>query len=216
MNFVGRDQTGRLFVGSAADVRFYCDALSVEEIRAEMARRGDLRYVGLTAGTALDGKAAIETGIRNGMERTLSAWVDPGTGSAMLPVLDSRDERDGALHGAGWGIREGRIVARLDGLGEWETGATAPTGTWTHIALAFDGTTAHVYVNGREVAVRTYRAEPERLSPKCYRIACAQATEAPESRTYFTGSIRDVRIYGRKLSPEELAGTAREMATQPR
>jgi hypothetical protein len=204
LNLVGRDGAGRLFAGSVADVRFFNTALNGEEVEADRLRSGDLLGRFLAKARRFDGSADDETGIRNGMARTLAVWVKDGEGS----VIDARDERDGGLHGAGLTLRAGQVVARLDGVGEWATSVAVEAGAWRHLALAFDGRTARLFVDVAQAAQRAYRSEAGRLSPKNYRIAGSRSSEEAAGHTTFRGELRDVRIYDRALGAPEVAAAA--------
>ncbi len=204
LNFVGRDASSGRFAGSVADVRFYNRALIPEEVEADRLRSGDLLGRFLVQARRFDGASDEETGIRNGLARTLAAWVKDGEG----PVIDSRDERDSGLHGAGLALRGGQVVARLDGVGEWATGVAVEPGAWRHLALAFDGRTARLFIDGAQAAQKAYRADPGRLSPKNYRIAGSRSNEEASGRAFFRGELRDVRVYDRALGAPEVAATA--------
>ncbi len=210
-NYVGRDATGMHYAGQATDIRFYNVALADEEVARELRRRGDLMGAFLPRAVEFVASTPMETGVRNGLVRTLAAFVRPdeaADGPEYQAVLDSRDERDAALTGAGLGIAGGKVRVRLDGVGYWDTGVAVTLGKWQHVALAFDGKSAHLFVDGREVATRTYDAKPGRLAPKCYRIGYTQTGEDPATRVFFRGALREVRVYSRALTGAEVAELA--------
>lgn len=209
-NYLGRDWAGALFKGSLEDVRFYNVALTAAEVREERARRGDLLgQFSPTAATEFNGTSTIaESGVRNGRVRTLSAWVKPRTSHDVTnyeAVFDSDDERGGA-QGCGIGLDAGRWVARLDGVGNWATNVSATLGRWQHVALAFNGTTATLFINGVQAATRSYTgpASDAAAAGKCYRIGYSQTTEDTVTRQFFDGWILNARIHDRALTAAQI------------
>jgi len=199
--YLGRDAAGRCFTGRLEDVRVYNVPLTPAEVAAEAARRGSrLGEFFTTAPATFDGSTtARESGVRSGLERTLSAWINPRTaaaGQAYTPVIDSRDELTGRT-GNGFGIADGRIVVQLDDTPLWDTGLGMRPGVWQHVAVAFNGTTAKVFVNGVVAATKSYTADVTSLPSKNYRIGYAQTTADSATRSFFDGQIYDLRIEDR-------------------
>lgn len=209
-NYLGRDWAGALFKGSFDDVRFYNVALTAAEVRQESARRGDLLgQFSPTVATDFNGTSTTaESGVRNGRVRTLSAWVKPRTSDDVTnyeAVFDSDDERGGA-QGAGIGLDAGKWVARLDGVGNWATNVTATLGKWQHVTLAFNGTTATLFINGVQAATRSYTgpANDAAAAGKCYRIGYSQTAEDTATRQFFDGWILNARIHDRALTAAQI------------
>ena len=209
-NYLGRDWAGALFKGNLEDARFYNVALTGTEVRQEMARRGDLLgQFSPTAATDFNGTTTIsQSGVPNGRVRTLTAWVKPRTSDDVTnyeAVLDSGDERNGGA-GSGLGLDAGKWVARLDGLGLWATNVSATLGKWQHVAVAFNGSTATLFVNGVQAATRSYTgpASDAAASGKCFRVGYSQTTEDTATRQFFDGFILNARIHDRALTPAQL------------
>ena len=199
--YLGRGAAGGFFTGRLEDVRVYNVPLTRAEIVAEAARRGSRLGQFFTAAPATfdGGTTARESGVRTGLERTLSAWINPrvaDAGQPSAPVIDSRDERSGRT-GNGFGIAAGRIVVQLDDSPPWDTGIRVRPGVWQHVAVAFNGTAATVFVNGVATATTTYAADVGSLPSKNYRIGYSQATEDAATRSFFDGQIYDLRIEDR-------------------
>ncbi|MEY2600014.1 MAG: hypothetical protein RLZZ142_2273, partial [Verrucomicrobiota bacterium] len=206
-NYLARDWGGTLFKGSLAEPRFYNVPLAADELELERLRRGTtLGVVAPVAPLVLSGTATVlETGVRNGRTRTLSAWVKPArVDGSYQAVLDSGDELEGRP-GNGLGIRSGKWIAKLDGLGEWETKVLAPLGKWQHVALAFDGSQARFLVNGRSVASCSYPGpvKDSEATGKCFRVGYSQSSAEAE-RVFFEGSLLNVRVESRMLSASDL------------
>ena len=205
-NYLARDWAGSLFHGAIDDARFFNVALSPAEIREEMHRRAAmLGQFSPRVATDFDGTSTTaQSGVPNGRVRTLSAWVRPRSSddvSNYEAVFDSRDERSGSTSGSGLGLDNGRWTARLDGLGLWNTNVTATMNEWQHVALAFDGSTATLFINGSQVATRSYSgpATDADAAGKTYRIGYSQTTTDTNSRQFFDGEILNARIFDRAL-----------------
>lgn len=209
-NYLGRDWAGSLFKGCFEDVRFYNVAMTAAEILAEASRRGALiGQFSPTTATDFNGTTTTaQSGVRNGRIRTLSAWVKPRTSKAVSnyeAVFDSTDERFGRS-GSGLGLNAGKWVARLDNFGNWATNVPATMGKWQHVALAFNGSTATLFINGVQAATRSYSgpALDSDAAGKCYRLGFSQTTVLTTSRQFFDGWIRNARIHDRALTAVQL------------
>jgi hypothetical protein len=212
-NFLGRDWGGLLFKGAFEDVRFFNVARTSAEIREELSRRGSLLgQLSPSAPSDFNGTSTLgQTGVRNGRIRTLSAWVNPRTSPDVAnyqAIIDSRDERGGS-HGSGIGLDNGKWVARLDGVGYWTpagTGNVVKLNQWQHVALAFNGTNAWFFIDGVQVATRTYSgpASDAAAAGKCYRLGFSQSGESTSTRVFFNGQILNARIHDKALGAAQI------------
>ena len=210
-NYMARNWNGALFSGSIEDARFYNVTLTEAEVGEEMTRRGDMlgQFAPRTP-VSFDGTSTLaQSGVPNGRVRTLSAWLRPRTSkdvSNYEAVFDSGDELR-AGEGSGFGLNRGRWVVRLDGLGLWETNVSATLNRWQHVALAFNGSTATLFVDGVKVATRSYTgpAADTDAAGKCFRIGYSQTTEDTASRQFFDGDILNARIFDRALTASQIA-----------
>lgn len=83
--------------------------------------------------------------------------------------------------------------------------APLPAGRWSHVAVVYDLKELSLYVNG----VLQGRAPlgPTRTTEEINAVVVGGTCGFPfNPRDYFTGSIRQVRIYGRNLAPREFLG----------
>lgn len=81
--------------------------------------------------------------------------------------------------------------------------ADLPTGRWVHLAGTFDGTTMRLYVDGVECATMD---RPGPVKPNAFPL-CLGSYEAGH-QAHFVGRLDDVRLYGRALSPADIARLA--------
>jgi hypothetical protein len=117
------------------------------------------------------------------------AYGSANTDQAMFIGLTGDD-----LYGGGYG----NDVFKTD---FWEIGV------WHHITLTYDGTTARLYADGIEVA----------SAVKAWNLVASRARigqQVNDLNEFWVGSVDDVRIYSKALSPEEVAGLAGQ--TKPR
>ena len=207
-HFIGRDWDGACFAGDIEDARFYNVARTNDEIREDMLRRGDaLGTFFLATPHHATNNVVCHSGVRNGRTRTLMAWVKVRTSpdvAGYTPVFDCRDERGSS--GNGLGLDAGKLKARLDNTGYWTTSVPVTPGTWQHLALSFNGSTATLFTNGVPAATRTYPgpAGDDGAASKNYRIGFEQTSEDVASRTFFDGEMLSARIYERALTAAEI------------
>lgn len=209
-NYLARDWAGSLFKGSFEDVRFYNVALTASEVRAERLRRGD-RLGQFSPAAALDfnGTTTVnESGVRNGRIRTLSAWVKPRSSDNVTnyeAIFDSTDERFNRT-GSGLGLNNGKWVARLENFGNWATDVAVVLGKWQHVALAFNGSTATLFINGTQAATRSYTAPnlDSGVAGKCFRIGYSQISSTLSTRQYYDGLILNAQIHDRALTADQI------------
>ena len=202
--YLGRSATGGHFAGRIDDARFYNVTRSDSEVAAEMDRRGAVLGAFYTdAPKVFDGTSTTdESGVPNGLERTLTALIKPASSANVSyyeAVFDSNDELFGRI-GSGFGLDDGKFVVRLDGLGFWNTEVAVQLGVWQEVTVAFNGTEAYLYVDGEQMASRSYTAIPNALAGKNYRLGFGQADN--DSLSYFHGEIRDAKIMDRMILPD--------------
>ena len=73
------------------------------------------------------------------------------------------------------------------------------TGTWTHLAATYNGSTLRLYVNGVSVVAAPDDRDAEQLEH-----AVADRRQHASWDEWFRGLIDDVRIYNRALSAAEI------------
>ena len=85
-----------------------------------------------------------------------------------------------------------------------DSGQAPATGQWQHLSATYDGTTARYYVNGTQVATRTFTGNVG--DSNNWRIGAYGATPFG----FFKGAIDDVRIYNRGLTAAEVQSDMNE------
>lgn len=151
------------------------------------------------------------TSLRN-VGFTLSAWFTwDRLGTSDVNFITGKGMTNLELHtGGGAGVNGLRFVpagypnTSLDALNVITTG-------WNHVAAAYDGSSAYLYVNGRLAASRTITSSNDLLSDTTPFYLGRRS-----DGTYgFAGKLDDVRLYNRILSPAEIASLAAGQSATP-
>lgn len=137
---------------------------------------------------------------------TVSAWVKPSTGPNPGDFADRIVE---SAYTTGFALAyfnngSDRVVS-LSVQGNPLFGSQGvPLGEWTHVTATFDGAIANIYVNGVLDATgdNTGFVTPGSVSLPIY---VGTYFNAPGELASFRGAIDDVRVYGRALSPSDVA-----------
>jgi hypothetical protein len=137
---------------------------------------------------------------------SLAAWVRDGSGTLM-----SRMDEAGLQTGYHVHLEKGRVQVNLvqrwlDDAIRVETERSLEPGRWHHLAVTYDGSRVAsgivVYVDGK----------PERVKVHLDFLNSSFATKQPfrigAGREPFRGAIDDVRVYRRRLLPEEVGWIA--------
>ncbi len=95
-----------------------------------------------------------------------------------------------------------RCDIRANGVTQMITApAPLPTGVWTHVALTLDGQNGIIYVNGAPVVTNAATLSPLDVEAQTNHLGRSKFIADP----YFNGQIASFRVYGRALSPVEIA-----------
>ncbi len=170
---------------------------------------GDASYApGRTGGLAfsLDGNDAINLGgltLKN--EWTVAAWVNPSvvpaTGRVTIVGADSSG-RDWSI-----GLLDGRFVAHYKNGQVLDSGVTASTHVWTHVAATLRGSLLSLYIDG---VVRASVDIGDAYIPATTGLRIGST--AFNNAGFFTGLIDEVSIVERGVSDTEIS-TLRDSGT---
>ena len=133
--------------------------------------------------------------LTNGL--TLMAWVKPArvAGSRLIDKAPAGTDRAFLFdtHPA----NHLRFITRFGGLGTKEA---IPVGQWTHVAATFDGMARRLYING-QLAAQATATKPGTLDTTDLPLRFGADSDGGSR---FAGTLDEIRIYSRPLSPAEL------------
>ncbi|MGC8668082.1 MAG: DUF1553 domain-containing protein [Chthonomonadales bacterium] len=163
----------------------------------------------------LDGNGYVDAGPLSGFLRTdrfsYGAWVFPVSSDAMTIVSHMDDSQD--FRGWDLYLTGGKAMVHL--IHKWDTDAirvdartNLELNKWSHVFVTYDGSGkaagVHLYINGKPVPTDVFKDS----------LRGTLATDKPlvigrrNPSAPFKGMIRDVRLYRRELTPEEVADLA--------
>jgi hypothetical protein len=231
--YIGGRSGSDLFNGMLRDVRFYNRAVYDSEIKKMAGMVGHWTFAEGAGTTAADSSGqgntanlsggatwtsdcagnnnALLTNGTGGIAQTASMVTPPDAGTVAFWMRSTGTPTGTArIMGLGgdWEIRQindGRVISDLCGDGATTVGTVTPlteVGRWYHFAATFDSDndTYAIYVDGKlelsgtnSVAMSTQAANY---------LSFGTRTGTTE---YWSGALRDVRIYNRRLCPTEIA-----------
>ncbi len=136
---------------------------------------------------------------------TLSAWIKVNTFADWAGILTKGINtspyamqiwHDGTLRfSANWGAPAGGV-----GGGSWNSTISMSTNQWHHVAVTYDGATIRFYING----VLDFYQPAVALHFGVVNESMTLGADFPGGDEYFSGTIREARLYGRALSGAEV------------
>lgn len=101
-----------------------------------------------------------------------------------------------------WHLEVNRDAGTI-GFARWDVypssgSAKLPVGTWAHVAVTFDGTTARFYLNGMETGSGSFSFGPKKDARVHF------GSDDPDGGNAFNGALDDVRLYDTVLSADEV------------
>jgi glucose/arabinose dehydrogenase/fibronectin type 3 domain-containing protein len=137
-----------------------------------------------------------------GSRMTLSAWVQPtATMSGWRTIMQKEPDAYFLNASTSTPMRPAGGVALSTGSQPVVVGPTAnPLNAWTYVALTYDGSALHLYVNGTEVATNSTTGTIQSTTGQ---LSIGGNTPYGE---YFQGLIDEVRVYNRALTQNEVQG----------
>ena len=159
---------------------------------------------------------------------TLSLWLnlasDPNCdgNSNWRSILHKSPDLYGPWAGYAIVMDENRTLTWDTGNGVTDRwfllGITLPVGRWTHLVLTYDAETGlkQAFQDGVLKDSKVVGAGPLVANTSPLQLGFAAASATPNGYGNFDGSMDDVRIYSRTLSPSEVAGLFGPVAISPR
>ncbi|MEM7516625.1 MAG: LamG domain-containing protein, partial [Planctomycetota bacterium] len=139
---------------------------------------------------------------------TLEAWVRVDSPQPNAGIVATDGDSAGLVGVAS--SQAAAIIVRPVGTSSFQSSVapalSLPTGTWTHHAGTYDGTTMRVYVNGVLEASNTVSMPPQDVdvTPLLF-LGVRQA--AGQTPNYFRGALDEVRVWDYVRSEGQIAAT---------
>jgi hypothetical protein len=157
-----------------------------------------------TGGALVNHSASIDA-ITKGA--TVAAWVYRLSATTGFSVVLSRQigTTSGEYY---WLGLSGDYAAISSSATPMISTTTVPMGTWTHLAVTHDGSTARIYMNGTQVFSRNasayFRADTSKVT------ICGNQNDASGAIIErWNGLVDDVQLYSRALTSTEIASLAK-------
>ena len=134
---------------------------------------------------------------------TMEAWIFPRTFGADREIITKWDSvMNGIIHFECSPTGTMRFCMRKDDdstVVDFNTTATLPVNTWSHVAETYDGKTAKIYFGGAEVSSKNGAGDMRDNPNVKWWIGSIYAQDR-----WFNGLIDEVRIWDRALSEKEI------------
>ncbi|GEM_PF-5156699 len=139
---------------------------------------------------------------------TVEAWVNPSRFNSYNPIFSTNSfgiERYSSGGLAFW-LNDGTSWKEAHSSGD------IPLNKWTHVVGVYNGTNIKVYINGVQSGTTTVSASPTSITSPIF--IGHHLTEDGSGRWWY-GSIDEVNIYNRALTPAEILSRNSSLASIP-
>ena len=133
---------------------------------------------------------------------SLAGWINPSRERVETLVIATIGDATAATCRCVL-LRNGKLTLGLGGGTSIASNAGVPAKEWTAIAATYDGTTAHLYVNGSEVASKA--AEATDVTPS---VNLAPHIRDPLVHEHFGGSLAEFQLHDKALAPDAVRALA--------
>jgi tRNA A-37 threonylcarbamoyl transferase component Bud32 len=130
---------------------------------------------------------------------TLSIWVRADQIYAHHCLLD----KDQGFKGYRAGVANGSFVFAIN-MAKGIPAGTVPVGQWTHVTAVLNGKQMLTYINGKLVRQWTKPKKGLMVSNSDLFLGCGWHGQPPTVHPSFRGTLDEVRIYRRALSPSQV------------
>ncbi|MCX7420942.1 MAG: right-handed parallel beta-helix repeat-containing protein, partial [Planctomycetia bacterium] len=148
----------------------------------------------------------------NSSQYTIEAWVNfQGTAAEYSSVVNfSVDGKDMGEYGLGFWY--GKFCFFPGSIGGYHLEAPLPTGQWSHVVVTSDGHTTTMYINGLQAAQSVFDLDKTSSTMKSLQIGSRMRSDIDGA---WVGSIDDVAIYDRVLTPNAIVAHYQAVARTP-
>ena len=141
---------------------------------------------------------------------SVAAWIYPDVLPAFAPILVRTGDTDEWNDGFALFVGENGALAAYARAGDDAnavSGGELATNEWNHVAITYSGTDLKLYLNGREIAARTFSgpATANAAAPLGIGSLVGRRRVQP-----FAGAIADVRVWSSALSSAQVNDAYRQ------
>ena len=139
-----------------------------------------------------------------------AAWICPDALPAFAPILVRTGDTDEWDDGFALFVGENGALAACVRGGEDAgdvAGGALVTNEWNHVALTYSGTALRLYLNGGEIASRTFASRASSDAPAPLGIGTLVGRRRVQP---FAGAIADVRVWSSALSASQVGDAYRQ------
>ena len=141
---------------------------------------------------------------------SVAAWIYPDVLPAFAPILVRTGDTDEWNDGFALFVGENGALAAYARAGDDAnavSGGELATNEWNHVAITYSGTDLKLYLNGREVARRTFASRDSSDAPAPLGIGTLVGRRRVQP---FAGAIADVRVWSSALSSAQVTDAYRQ------
>lgn len=141
---------------------------------------------------------------------TASAWIWPDAIVPFAPIISRAGDADAWDDGFALYVRgDGAIGAYVRSCADANaaSGGSLATNAWSHVAMTYSGTELRLYLNGREVASRSFAGGASADAPAPLAVGTLVGADGVRP---FSGAIADVRVWSSELSAAEVTDVCRQ------
>ncbi len=136
-------------------------------------------------------------------ELTVEAWVYPSSTSGTRAILNKGNSYELVVQD---GVLKGAIQRTTGGLWSLQGSGSVPAGSWSHVAMTYNGAVMGLYVNG--ILVNEFPMTGV-ISGTAYGLFIGDKSDAVSlPGVPFHGSIDEVAVYDKALTPAQISSHA--------
>ena len=139
-----------------------------------------------------------------------AAWIWPDALVPFAPILSRTSDADALDDGFALYVGDdGTLGAYVHSGADANAaaGGSLATNAWSHVAMTYSGTELRLYLNGREVASRSFADGASADAPAPLAVGTLVGADGVRP---FSGAIADVRVWSSELSAAEVADVCRQ------